>query len=64
MTNTSIIEESRSPSPVLEQLSPALEQQVAEIIEAAQVDREEEATKTIDLGYSVPMPGVRYYTYL
>ena len=69
MTITSIIEESRSPSPVSEQLSPTLEKQVAEIIGAAEVDAaqvhvREEATNTINLGYSVPMPGVRYYTYL
>lgn len=67
MTNTPIIEEYRSP--VLEQLSPALEKQVAEIIEAAEVDAaqdhvEEEATNTLKLSYSVPMPGVRYYAYL
>ena len=74
MTITSIIEESRSPSPVSEQLSPTLEKQVAEIVgaardeiaqdHAAQLNVAEEAANTISLGYSVPMPGVRYYTYL
>jgi len=64
MTNTSIAEEHRSPGPVLEQLSPALEKQVSEIIAAAEVGGEEEAANTLKLGYSVPMPGVRYYAYL
>ena len=62
MTNTSLIEEHRSP--VLEPLSPTLEKQVAEIIGAAEVDKEEASANTLNLGYSVPMPGVRYYTYL
>ena len=69
MTNTAIIEEHRSPGPVLKQLNPTLERQVADIIGAAEVDAaqahvEEEVANTLNLGYSVPMPGVRYYTYL
>lgn len=53
----------------MEQLSPTLEDQVAEIIGAIEVDApqvhvEEEAAKTPNLGYSVPMPGVRYYRFL
>ncbi len=62
MTNTSTIEEYRSP--VLEQLSPTLEKQVAEILDSAEECGEEEADNTFKLGFSVPMPGVRYYTYL
>ena len=64
MTNTSIIEEFGSSSPVLEQLGPAVEKQIAKIIGAAEVDEVEEAPNTLNLGYSVPIPGVRYYTYL
>ena len=64
MTGTAIIEESRSPGPVLEQLSPTLEKQVAEIIEAAGDDAAAESAEPLNLGYSVPMPGVRYYSYL
>ena len=72
MTNTSTIEESKTP--VLEPLSPTLEKQVAEIIVAAedeadqrheaQVKVEEQADNALSLAFSIPMPGVRYYTYL
>ena len=72
MTNASINEETRSL--VLAQLSATLEkqvaEQVAEILRAAEADtaqvlaEEEEAANTPSLGFSVPMPGVRYYTYL
>ena len=71
MTNASIIEETRSP--VLAQLSATLEKQVAEQVaeilraaeaDTAQVQVEEEAANAPSLGFSVPMPGVRYYTYL
>ena len=71
MTNTSIIEETRSP--VLVPLNATLEnhvaEQVADILRVAEADTarvqvEEEAANTPSLGFSVPMPGVRYYTYL
>lgn len=72
MTDTSTIEESKSP--VLEPLGPTLEKQVAEIIGAAedqadqgheaQLNVEEQADNALNLAFSVPMPGVRYYTYL
>ena len=47
--------------------------QVAEIIDATEADptqahpaqlHDEDAANTINLGYSIPMPGVRYYSYL
>lgn len=72
MTNTSTqeiyreqygTEEYGSPGPILDQLNPALEKQVAQILEATEVEKEE-TTNTPKLGYSVPMPGVRYYTYI
>jgi len=67
MTNTSTIEKHRTAD--LEPLSPTLEEQVADIVgaaetDAAEVNLEAEADNTPNLGFSVPMPGVRYYTYL
>jgi hypothetical protein len=72
MSNTSTTEEYRteeyrSPGPVLDQLNPSLEKQVAQILEATEVETEvekQETTNTPKLGYSVPMPGVRYYAYI
>ena len=78
MANTSTVEEYGSSSPVLEQLSPTLEKQVADILQAIDAGATDadlapahgepvQATKTenaLSLGYSVPMAGVRYYTYL
>ena len=73
MTNTSTAEEYGISSPVLEQLSPTLEKQVADIMGATGADLtpthvgQAQATGTenaLSLGYSVPMTGVRYYTYL
>lgn len=61
MTPTPQIEET---TPALQPLSPALEKEVARIIEEAENDEEGEAASTLELGYSVPMPGVRYYNFL
>lgn len=62
MTNTLAIEETTSP--VLDQLSEVVKTQVAQILEVTEGPREEEGADKVILGFSVPMPGVRYYTYL
>ena len=73
MTDTSTAEEYGVSSPDLEQLSPTLEKQVADIMGDTDADLapthggQVQATGTENarsLGYSVPMAGVRYYTYL
>ena len=73
MTNTLTVEEFESSSPVLERLSPTLEKQVADILGAADTDlalaheaqvQAPEIENALSLGYSVPMAGVRYYTFL
>lgn len=64
MTNTLITEEYGPSSPELQPLSPTLEKQVAEILEAAEDSGEDAAASPRSLGFTVPMPGVRYYSYI